>query len=176
MVLVLTILALVAGVSWPLLDRQYADRRLLRAAEDVRQVLAAARLDAIDAGVAHRFLYEQGGRTYLIERDGIGAAATSAAIDVQGRVVTGSAAGVTQELRELPENFVFQSESSIGAVASMAPAAGTWSTPVPLQPDGSAADAAFRVIDMKRYRSVRIAVRGLTGTVRVDQTVREVQP
>lgn len=182
MLLVLTILAVVAGLSWPLLDRPYADRQLLRAGEEVRQVLASARLNAIEHGVFYRFVYEQGGRTYLVEPEAVGTSAPPAGRGGPSPAMLGTTASAgtdtraPQVLRELPPGLVFQPGAGPVVTGFLAPPGGTWSMPVVFQPDGSAADAGFRIVDAERSKSVRLSIRGLTGTVRVGSIAAEVQP
>ena len=88
MILVLTILGIMAGVSIPNLQRLWADQKIKEATEMVRMNLAGTRNKAIDAVLIYEFRYELGGNHFLVvphEPDQM----QSAAVDAQGQLASG---------------------------------------------------------------------------------------
>ncbi|HEX6985550.1 MAG TPA: prepilin-type N-terminal cleavage/methylation domain-containing protein, partial [Planctomycetaceae bacterium] len=70
--LVLAILAVMAGIAWPAVVRFSGERAIKDAAERVRSELDRTRFRAIDAGLSYQFRYEPNGRRFIAvpaERD-----------------------------------------------------------------------------------------------------------
>lgn len=66
MLLVLTILVVIAAISWPGLQRAWVDHKIKEATEMVRTNLAKTRNIAVDAVLIYEFRYEPGGNRFLI--------------------------------------------------------------------------------------------------------------
>ncbi len=60
MLILVALLALVAGLCWPSLRRLSQKRELLESARQIRVELLRTRLDAIEAGSARQFRYQPG--------------------------------------------------------------------------------------------------------------------
>ncbi|MGE3317464.1 MAG: prepilin-type N-terminal cleavage/methylation domain-containing protein [Planctomycetaceae bacterium] len=177
MLLVLAVLLLLSAVAWPVLEHVLADYQLKRSAETVGTAIAGARLRAIDAGAAYQFRYEPGGRNWFVvpfDRDDLSGGAESTA---------GTTAATARTLMgELPESLSFRAADGSNAgerlqseALQLLPNAvqlvnKTWSPAILFYSDGSAAEAAFEVLD-KEGDAFRISVRDLTGTVSIDRVL-----
>lgn len=60
MILVLVIVAALAGLSWPMLMRPLSRSRVQQAAQDVRRALSDARQSAVEEGKTYQFRYQPG--------------------------------------------------------------------------------------------------------------------
>lgn len=167
--LVLAVLAVIAGMAWPAVVRFSGEQAVKDAAERVRAELDRTRFRAINAGTAYQFRYEPNGRRFV---------AVPAELDV-----TPGQAG--QPGQPDPDRPAFSGEIREGL--TFQPAPGTppaaeaisaewlaglpdgvllgqarWSSPIIYQPDGTATTARFRVADQKQ-RHIELSVRDLTG-------------
>jgi type II secretory pathway pseudopilin PulG len=182
MLLVLTTLLLIVGMVWPVFERLYGTHRLEQQTENVRSKLAGTRVRAIDASVIYQFLYEPGGRWFLVipfEQEAVDPSAAGQQILPLRYTATG----------RLPDAFEFRplnlSEPIGGTLPQEVLAAipGSieltnvrWSLPILFYPDGTATDYAFDVYDNKPRRNyMRLEVRGLTGAVEVSDVQQEEQ-
>jgi prepilin-type N-terminal cleavage/methylation domain-containing protein len=66
--LTLCVLAILAALAWPAMERPLAGHRLQKAADMVRAEWTTARVDALESGQSYRFLYLPGGNRYRVER------------------------------------------------------------------------------------------------------------
>ncbi len=187
--IVLTLIGVLIGISWPAVLQYSSEQQLLRAAENVRSAAASARIKAIDSGTEYQFRFEPGGQRYIVipgsPPDNIGGNA------MQPGLVAGETGTVPVLSGKLPEDCWFTSpDQQIGqpaAAEQLSPdwftflpesfeLAGTsWSAPVRFYADGSAEDAWFFIDDDRQHR-VDVAVRALTGTATTGQLQREVTP
>ena len=183
MVLALSVLAAVAVITWPAVQRVYVDYVVKEGAEQVRSLLAGARAHAINSGLAYQFRFEPGGRRYVLipyERE----------FAPQGGLTSGtttSSTGLLVESHRLDERLTFGSLDPLGGVEQVsadffaglpdaAELAGiSWSMPIVFFPDGSAYDAGLIVVDQKG-NSVPIVVRGLTGAPTIGPVQQGVLP
>lgn len=186
-ILVLAVMGMVAGLSWPRLS-QYLKRQGVQAnAEQVRQVLARGAIRAVSEGRVLQFRYElQGDRYILLPLEPAAAAADERAIDpsvvptATGPVETGAGFRVYKLLGEcrfhvdsslitgertvverLGDEWLAHLENGLEARDA------AWSAPLLLHPDGTATDGRMTVMDPER-RYVSLHLRGLTGGVTVD--------
>lgn len=189
LLLVLAVLAVILAVALPNVMRLFAQQKLTESAEKVRSLAASARVHAIDSGLVYQFRYEPGGRHFLVipfEREfegisqnarGTGTAAglgrfskasgtlaegiTFAAPTLLSSAGTGSAA-TTGMGQKLPSNLLsgLPDASKLENIS--------WSGPVLFQPDGSAADATFDMVD-KRNQHITLKIRGITGAISLSR-------
>lgn len=180
MLLALAVLLMLAGLSWPLLERLTGQTYLKRGTEQVRVELGATRLRAIDAGMIYQFRYEPGGRRYIVlpfepYDEGRVENEPSGGSPLHGSLV---------EDGEIPEGLTFQlseNETAVQAIdadwLNLSPNSAqlsktAWSSPLLFFTDGSAVDGELSVID-EHDRSLRVVVRELTGAVRVETPTDE---
>jgi prepilin-type N-terminal cleavage/methylation domain-containing protein len=175
LLLALAVLLVVAGVAWPMLLRMYAGEPLQRSAEEVRQLLTASRLRAIDDGVVYEFRYEPDGPKYaLLPQQSAGLAADESLTTPSGSAAESAALA---EPLELPPGVRFGLSQAVssGTTLSVLPdsrlSGGAWSDPILFHPDGSSIDATVDLVD-DDGRSITITVRGLTGTADVSRIRR----
>ncbi|MGC1273263.1 MAG: prepilin-type N-terminal cleavage/methylation domain-containing protein [Planctomycetaceae bacterium] len=169
LLLVLAILAALAGLAWPSVVRFSSEQSIKDAAERVRSELDRTRFRAIDAGLAYQFRYEPNGRRFIAvpaERDLTQAANTNTA---------GPMASLPAFSGEIAEGLTFQPVPGAPLAAEMISAdwlAGLsdgvllgqarWSSPVFYRPDGTGTAAAFRVTD-ENEQFIELSIRELTG-------------
>lgn len=183
--LVLVILAIVAGIVWPLLDGAFSKNRIEKTAADVYSELASARNHAIETGLIYQFRFEPNGRRYLVipyEQDADDLAAEEGGGN--GAVRRPRVAG------ELPEGVLFSveeddaggglSEMSTGKISPELLSGlrdadelrdVNWSPPILFFTDGSSQSARFIVKDEKS-QMMRFSVRELTGAVSLSRVLQ----
>ncbi len=190
LLLVLAVLAVILAVALPNVMRLFSQQKLTESAEKVRSLAASARVHSIDSGLVYQFRYEPGGRHFLVipfEREfegvsqnarGTGTAAglgrfskasgtlaegiTFAAPTLLSSAGTGSAASTSSMGQKLPSNLLsgLPDASKLENIS--------WSGPVLFQPDGSAADATFDMVD-KRNQHITLKIRGITGAISLSR-------
>lgn len=183
MLLALSVLAAIALISWPAVQRVYVDYVVRQGAQQVRSLLAGARAHAINSGLAYQFRFEPGGRRYVLlpyEQE----------FAPQGGLTSssGSSTGLFVESQRLDERLTFYTVDELAGGVEQVPAdlfAGlpdaaelggvSWSMPIVFFPDGSSDDAGLAIVDQKG-NAVPIAVRGLTGAPTVGPVEQAILP
>jgi len=171
LMIVLAILVAVTAMAAPPMMERLRSGRVQEAAENVREVLAAARTYAIDTGVDYHFRFEVGGN-YVVAIPAEQDASIGNSYDSDS-----DTAEFLYRSGELPETIFLRnsfgdtsgSESLKGQAFGNLENAGnlaskTWSMPILFRFDGSAEDKTFRVMD-EEQRSCDVSVRGLTGAI-----------
>ena len=190
MIILVALLALVAGLSWPSLSKLSQKRELLEAARQVRVALLRTRLEAIETGTARQFSYQPGTGVFesavFSQMESLATATTASS---EASLPTGlqpepeSALGARNEAGNpnqpaLPDGVFFvdlQSQNPLdtapltGEDDSDAP----WSTPILFYPTGRALNARLQLSN-GRY-TIEVLLRGLTGTARIGQVQRLVE-
>ncbi len=171
LMIVLAILVAVTAMAAPQMMERIRSGRVQEAAENVREVLAAARTYAIDTGVDYHFRFEVGGN-YVVAIPAEQDASIGNSYDSDSET-----AEFLYRSGELPETIFLRnsfgdtsgSESLKGQAFGNLENAGnlaskSWSMPILFRFDGSAEDKTFRVMD-EAQRSCEVTVRGLTGAI-----------
>ncbi len=186
LLIVMAVLAAVAGLVLPSMRGPLDKSRLTGAAKELQASLAKARSLAIRESSQVVFRYEISGDRYIIERapdvlntmitaleDSSGAATTpsglateSAATPTQPIDVTGESNLISLTLREgqLPVGVTFAEPVTSGLITSETSATSLqrWSDPIRFQPSGRTEDATIRVIGQRDF-AVDVTLRGLTA-------------
>lgn len=180
LLLVLAVLAVIAGMAWPAVVKFSGEQAVKDAAEQVRSELDRTRFRAIDAGVAYQFRYEPNGRRFV---------AVPAELDVtpqEGAAVSAqpvsSRKAFSGEIREgltfrpNPEDptaaEVISADWLKGLPDSVQLSQSSWSSPILYLPDGTGTTARFRVAD-EEQRFIELSVRDLTGMASAGPLRRE---
>lgn len=196
MMLVLAVLAIMAAITWPGLQRAWVDHKVDEATEMVRTHLARTRNYAIDSVLIYEFRYEPGGNRFVVvPHEPVEILSEQTNIDPQGQVSLGSSAdqlvrvggtlraGVqfAVAVNDDAENLgipvitpppVPLADWQIQGLPNADELSGVaWSEPMLFYPDGSAQQSILRLED-EYGQSVEISVRGLTGVVSA-QRIRE---
>ena len=163
-VLVLVLMALIAGAAWPSVQRLYASRRLGSAADQIRSAWCQARIEAMRSGHTYTFRYQLDGDHYRLEAQSDQGVASSASAGAAGGDVASGAATCAEQT--LPEGIKFSSAASGGDTAAQSAGGQSdgWSAPILFYPDGTALDVQLVLAD-QRSRAVRVILRGMTGAV-----------
>ena len=174
LIIVLAIIVAVTAMTAPSMMDRVRSGRVQEAAENVREVLAAARTYAIDTGVDYHFRFEIAGQNVV-------------AIPAEQSASIGNSYDSNSETAEflyrsgeLPKTIFLRTSHNdrsgsetlkIQAFGNLENAGGlaskNWSMPILFRFDGSAEDKTFRVMD-EQQRSCDISVRGLTGAISVS--------
>jgi len=179
----MAVLLIVAGIVWPALQGRYEEYRLKSDVEHVRAKLAGTRIRAIDSGLMYQFLYEPGGRNFVV--------VPYEGLESETDQTDSGSAGLYRYSGTLSENTMFQTPEDLVTTSEETPYVGVlsedflrglpnedelrsvaWSEPILFFPDGTSIFAAFDVRDTHR-QMIMISVRELTGTVTVDSIRRE---
>lgn len=194
LLVVLTILGLLVGMSWPSLTRLMSRTRVKEAAKSVRTELGETRLRAIESGMPQIYRFQPGTGLFEVrpkEEETAGPAVLESALEqlsdeaADTESITGG--NVEDEPvyeRYLPEGMLFagqevarqpEAEEEAEGLAGLSTAEMAeqqiWSEPIVFYPNGRTSNARIRVTDGERY-AVDVSLRGLTGTVRVGPTNR----
>ena len=183
LLLAMGVLVAVAGIAWPLVQGQFERYRLKNEVETVRAKLAGTRIRAIGSGLIYQFLYEPGGRNFIVvpfegieteaeQVDAGGGSLYRIAGSLSENVMFETSEDAAMTSGELPGLSVISDDFLSGLPRSLELSSVSWSQPILFYPDGTAVSAVFDVADENK-QFVRISVRDLTGTVSVDQIRRE---
>lgn len=174
LLIVMTIIVTITAMAAPNVMERVRNGRVQEAAEDVREVLAFARQQAIDSGVDYHFRFEVNGHAVV-------------AIPAEPQPTLVNQAGTNSSQAEVrvmslvlePEKMFLRAAKGENAGGEQLEAAvfanldgndnlssRSWSTPILFRFDGSAEDRTFRVMD-EENRTSEISVRGLTGAIKV---------
>lgn len=180
MLLVLAIVGIIAGLSWPRLLRYLQENDLRSNAEQTRRIIDSARVKAIREGAIYQFRYEPYGQKYLLAPYELAPqqSQSGAAPDYSGQKksrgfvyqLTTTCAFYPPEqtpgnplpTERLPVEFLGQIANGL-LYQDVA-----WSPPILFHPDGSGSSHSFSIRD-KKGRRIPISVRALTGTVYVSK-------
>ena len=174
LLIVMTIIVTITAMAAPNMMERVRNGRVQEASEDVREVMAFARQQAIDSGVDYHVRFEVNGQAVV-------------AIPAEPQPTLVNQAGSDSSLAEVlvmslvlePEKIFIRAVKGENAGGEqLEPAAlanldgndnlsnRSWSTPILFRFDGSAEDRTFRVMD-EENRTSEISVRGLTGSIKV---------
>lgn len=171
LLIVLAIILIVSAMAAPSLMERVRSGNVREAAQQVSEVIAAARTYAIDTGVDYHFRFEVGGNNVV-------------AIPAEPGETLGNSNGSETDSadflyrsRALSDTIVLQysHDSKSSTETLKGPAFGNlensgelasknWSEPILFRFDGSSETTTFRVMD-KEQRSCDVSVRGLTGAI-----------
>lgn len=164
MILALTVVVVLATIASPPIMRTWRDQRLAEATENVRSMLGGTRIRAVDNDETWQFRYEPGGTKFV-------RTPLTSLEDENGETSTRSG----RDTSTLPEGITFETDDAgtappldqkllDGLPNSGELSSASWATPVLFYSDGTASQAAFRIVD--EYGGSReITVRDLTGAV-----------
>jgi Tfp pilus assembly protein FimT len=188
LLLVLAILAAVASVSIPHVGLLLGDRRLARAADQIRIEMTRLRVDAMRQGRVLMLEATSGGNTIRIKPFQSIADATEAMDQTgsQSSLLSGASQGTLvtlateqqERLIELPPEISVESVAVVGTARASAIEQATlssqmdgWSRPILFYPDGTTSTAAIVIKHPSLGRRV-VQLRGIIG----EATVGEVLP
>jgi len=184
--LVLTIIVAIAALSWPQMSRFLQRESVMANAEQVRQLLDHARVQAVEDGVTYQFRYEPNGQKFVLLPYELLSTPTSQSSSNSQQTQT--ATEIDRAIvYELTEDCYFYIPTTLSGETTVMERLGdpwleliqngsshrdvSWSSPILYSPDGTAIDGAVTVADEDR-RYISLSVRGLTGAVvtsRIDQ-------
>ena len=174
----LAVLAIIASLAWPTLNRAFETQRLRKAADLVRAAWGRARVKALSTGRIHIFQYTVDGDRYAIQQRSTGEVTVDAAVD---DLPTGFADASYEnptpfgKERQLPEGVTFVGSETVSDTRAEMVAAEAnqfqsleqgWSEPIFFYPDGTTSTARL-VLKNQRDRTIELTLRGLTGVVTV---------
>ena len=183
LILVLVVLAVMAGMAWPQMTSFLRRESVLGNVEQVRQVLDGARVKAVNDGITYQFRFEPNGRKYvLLPQDVISNDDTSYTSSSSSGSTSDLPGGIERPIvHELSEDcYFYVDNTSLSQERMIQERLGdpwlemvsdgmlhrdvSWSPPILYAADGSASDGSVTVVDDDR-RVITLSVRGLTGAV-----------
>lgn len=174
LLIVMTIIVTITAMAAPNMMERVRNGRVQEAAEDVREVLAFARQQAIDSGVDYHFRFEVNGQAVVA----IPAEPQPTLVNQAGSDNSKSEVLVMSLVLEPEKMFLRAMKGENAGGEQLEPAvfadldgndnlsSRSWSNPILFRFDGSAEDRTFRVMDDEN-RTSEISVRGLTGAIKV---------
>ena len=174
LLIVMTIIVTITAMAAPNMMERVRNGRVQEAAEDVREVMAFARQQAIDSGVDYHVRFEVNGQAVVA----IPAEPQPTLVNQAGRDSSLAEVLVMSLILEPEKIFIRAVKGENAGGEQLEPAAlanldgndnlsnRSWSTPILFRFDGSAEDRTFRVMD-EENRTSEISVRGLTGSITV---------
>ncbi len=195
MLVVLAIVGLLIGMSWPSVQKLLSRARVKDAAQQVRTELGEARLRAIESGKPQVFRFQPGTGLFEIrpkEEETAGPAVLKSALEqmseenadtepISGAEIVDAAAYekylpdgmqfVGQEVARKPAAGEEDEEGLAGLSTAEMTEQQNWSQPIVFYPNGRTSNARIRITDAERY-AVDVSLRGLTGAVRIGPTSR----
>jgi len=171
MVVVMSVIAGLASLSWPTIRNSMSKSRLQSAAKQVSADLSKARLLAIESGVAQEFRYQPDQSCYEI--------APRSTSDVEHQTVAVNPSAETSEEeqsqseihRELMDGLKFVlhgQQESPRQETIVASAESEWSKPIVFFPNGRASQATVELEGDEGMR-VEIQLNGMTGTTKLGR-------
>jgi prepilin-type N-terminal cleavage/methylation domain-containing protein len=191
LMLVLAIVVVIGGLSWPTLKHSFELARLKSGAEQVQSAFGHARVDAMNKGVPQVFHFDSGTGQYSVDawQDDMAAvdddASTSSSSSSTAATASASPSAATADgstpdpaKRQLPDGIVFSNgdrvldaraeavESELSSSAGSA-GSGSSSPPIMFYPDGTASEASVTVTSPSG-QSISIILRAFTGVSRMS--------
>jgi prepilin-type N-terminal cleavage/methylation domain-containing protein len=185
MVVVLTIVVIIAGITWPQLMRFAREHQLREWSSEVRTDLAGARIKAIENGLVYQFRYEPGGQWFAVlpyDRPDSGNATADSDLG-KTRVEAARSTGPPATIAKLPKELHFRfkdgqpteelSEEWIKLLPTDESLSRiSWSLPLLFHLDGTA-DNATVYLENDQGHSQLLTLRGLTGAVTMGPIIKE---
>ncbi len=183
--LTLSLLVVLASLTWPSLGRPMAAQRLRESADQVRVELVRARVHAMSTGQPHVFRYAANGNAYAVEMQNTEDDGSDTASNASGdgkSTATANTGGDLESGREtrqrrLVERVRFVSDQTSSPSASQPAATSAQASAVDdadlsqaivFYPDGTCSDANLR-LENEYNQTIDLSLRGLTGVVLVSQ-------
>lgn len=167
--LVLALLAIIAGITFPSVLRFRNEQAIKDAAERVRSELDRTRFRAIDSGIAYQFRYETGGRRFIAipaEREALVSPSSPTMAQptprnaYAGEIVEGLTFEPPVDAPRVGEMLDGEWLAGVADAGELQQA--RWSPAIFYRADGTATNSEFRVIDEDRD-FIEFKVRELTG-------------
>ncbi len=175
--LTMALLVIISGVAWISLQRPLARQRLLSAADAVRTQWCQARVDAMKSGHTYAFRYLVHGDRYHLgaqEDPQVDFSVVAQALSPDEEALGDDPLPPPVD-KTLPQGVRFLPADGGGDLAAMgddpetesAGEGSDWSDPIYFFADGSTSDARL-LLAADRHSAMRLLLRGITGSVTVD--------
>lgn len=179
-VVVLAVLAILIGITWPVLRGFIAEQEIDQNRLQVWQDISRARIWAIDSGQAYQVRYQPNGKLYIIlpydqPPETAAETAVQATPVLSGELseycsfasVNISPSGLSEDLpsTRISDEWLTPFPNAVELAQT------TWSSPIVFYPDGSATDVQWALVDQDD-RSITFSVRALTGVVSTGKMER----
>ncbi len=172
LLLVLAILGTMAAITFPSVMPLFRAQKLRQGASDVQIAMSASRIHAVESAVTYQFLYEPGGRRYIV------VIANADELNAGWGASDESIAGIRSDGGQLPDGLQFDEAGDLetesvevdstllsGLAQPDLFEGAAWGPAIYFYPDGTATDAQFTIRHIKQEQVIRLSVRALTGGV-----------
>ncbi|MBN2292893.1 MAG: prepilin-type N-terminal cleavage/methylation domain-containing protein [Pirellulales bacterium] len=193
LLIVLAILAVIVGMSWPALQKPWHKSRLNSAAKKLQSELGRARVAAIESGSVQQFRYQPGTPRFASQAGMTIALTSDSRTDLDAAVSSDSDQQYLDTMEmdklvidELPSGVIFQdpnatehdnvssdefSEDQTVDMSSGDEGQMPWSKPITFYPNGRVTGGRIRLADRHGYY-IDVTMRGLTGTAKIGSVMR----
>lgn len=180
--LVLVLLVVVSSLAVPLFDGGFATVRLRRGADQVLAAWSDARVQAIQTGQTHEFLFQPETSLFRVQLWQVRPDSVADPTLVAPVANDSTQSVWTPYEAELPEEIMFAKGDAIALDAANGRTVetlnqsgeSTWSAPILFFPDGSTSSASLLLKNERRLFQ-RVTLRALTGVARVSDVLTEDQ-
>jgi hypothetical protein len=178
--LVLALLITIGTITVPLMSGSIARRALVSGADLLRAACSRARLAAMKSGEVHVLRCEPHGSRFEVVSFDRALLPESQELTPDDPDADFSPPDLLRlRTSRLPEGVIFASADISGSNQLKATSdlsdEGPWSTPILFRPDGTTSDATFLLVH-ESGRTIRVTLRGLTGTTNATAVGREAAP
>lgn len=188
MIIVMSVLAGMAALSWPMMKSPINKLRLQAAAQEVSAEMSKARLKAMQSGVPQKFRYQANTGKFQIksasEDDSNSDSATASSesrradegsVDASERSPLNDDRDLLAKDMELPDGICFDhpcEEADEGGMAAVTSDSQGWTDLAVFYPNGDTTSAKIGLKDVHDLH-VDVKLSGLTGTAKIGEAHRQ---
>ncbi len=178
LLLVLVLLVVIGSLAVPLLEGGFASIRLRRGADQVLAAWTEARIQSVQTGETHQFLFQSETGLYRVEPWQAGIEPGTASLDVAPVANDATKPLWLPYEAQLPEKILFIEGDGLTIEGANGRTVETlnqgtssaWSTPILFFPDGTTSSASL-LLRNERQLYQRITLRSLTGVARASDVL-----
>ena len=178
--LVLALLVVIASIAMPMIGGSFNRQTLVSGADKLRSGLSRARLAAMQSGQTYGVRLEPKGRRYqILSLDQLSLPENQELAPDNPDAENSPSDLLRLSKNQLPAGVIFgradvansnQLAATVGDTTG-----GAWSSPILFRPDGTTSDATILLVN-EPGQTVRVTLRGLTGTALASDVGKEPVP
>lgn len=178
LLLVLVLLVVVGSMAMPLLEGGFASIRLRRGKDQILAAWTEARIQAVQTGETHEFLFQPETGLYRVEPWQPGVEPGTVSLDVAPIETDATKPLWLPYEAQLPDDILFVEGDSLTVVdvnqrtveTLNQGSSSAWAAPILFYPDGTTSSASL-LLQNERQLYQRITLRALTGVARASEVL-----